>query len=307
MDQAEREKLASEAASELVRIEADLELSGGKSEAEEVASEVKKEDLEEKEVEKPQEKVENRGKYVEYDLRERGIGKLLESTGYEWSVKRATYVDEGVYKPFMALKRSLLLMCTDYKKHRYQYLAHKVAQIMMDKFLMNRVRGESVPLPGALVFERDQEEDQPKSASKVKKGVLKATASKSDFTKWDGKIDTISDINWIYNNLMIADVKPEDAPSPGAWAHLMYHRSNQAAMTEFFTKVYPRLIPSKSAVEKLQDKFHDDGRATFDLLDRLLSECGGGPVEVPDIPVVLPEHSGLQDAEGQSAVSPEMP
>jgi len=34
---------------------------------------------------------------------------------------------------------------------------------------------------------------------KKSKGILKATATKADFAKWDGKIDTISDINWIYN------------------------------------------------------------------------------------------------------------
>ena len=30
-------------------------------------------------------------------------------------------------------------------------------------------------------------------------GILQATAVKADFSKWDGKIDTVSDINWIYN------------------------------------------------------------------------------------------------------------
>jgi hypothetical protein len=135
----------------------------------------------------------------------------------------------------------------------------------------------------------------------AKKGVLKATAMKADFTKWDGKIDTIADINWIYNHLMVADVTADDAPSPGAWAHLQYHRSTPEAMTDFFTKVYPRLIPAKS--QKLQDKFHDDGRTTFDLLDRLLAEDEAGEGEIPVLQVVLPERPGLQNQTGQSPVS----
>jgi hypothetical protein len=143
---------------------------------------------------------------------------------------------------------------------------------------------------------------QPVSTEPAKKGVLKATAVKADFKNWDGKIDTISDINWIYNHLMIADVKPEDAPSPGAWAHLQYHRSTPAAMDDFFTKVYPRLIPAKGTIQKMQDKFHDDGRTTFDLLDRLLAEDAAGEGEVPVLQVVLPERSGLQNQTGKPAV-----
>jgi hypothetical protein len=175
---------------------------------------------------------------------------------------------------------------------------------MIDKYLLQRSKGLNVPLPGPLISETSL---NPKNKGKSKKGVLKATAVKADFAKWGGKIDTVADINWIYNHLMVADVKVEDAPSPGAWAHLQYHRSNTAAMAEFFTKVYPRLIPAKGTIQKLADKLHDDGRTTFDLLERLLAECGGSTEQVPVLPVVLPERPGLQNKAGEPVVSQESP
>jgi len=244
----------------------------------------------------------SRGKYTELELRSRGIGKFHKTRTHEWTTKLSTYHDEEVKRAYLAVKRSLDLLCTDVEGWQYHEIAHKVAQIMIDRFLLQRSKGQDVPVPGPVV-----NANMLQSAPPIRKGkgILKATAVKADFAKWDGKIDTISDINWIYNHLMIADVKPSDAPSPGAWAHLQYHRSTPAAMDEFFTKVYPRLIPAKGTIQKMQDLFHDDGRTTFDLIERLLKEDEGSAGQVSVLPMVLPERPGLQDTAGQSAVSQE--
>jgi hypothetical protein len=247
---------------------------------------------------------ENEGKYTELELRTRGVGKFHPTQTREWATKLSTYHDEDVKRAFMAIKRSLRLICTDVENYHYHELAHQVAQIMIDKFLLQRCKGENVPIPGPVISESSL---QSPAGSTPDSDALKPTAIKADFTKWDGKIDTISDINWIYMHLMISDVKPEDAPSPGAWAHLQYHRSSTDAMAEFFTKVYPRLIPSKSVIQKMEEKAHDDGRTTFDLLDRLLAEDAAGEGEVPVLPVVLPQRPGLQNQAGESAVPQEGP
>jgi hypothetical protein len=246
---------------------------------------------------------ENRGKYTEQELRDRGVGKFHATDTREWVMKVSTYHDEEVKRAFMAIKRSLRLLCTDVEGYHYIETAHNVAQIMIDRFLLQRSKGQKVPIPGPVISESSIQ-PAPKVA---KTGVLKATAMKADFTKWDGKINTVEDINWIYNHLMVADVKASDAPSPGAWAHLQYHRSNTAAMAEFFTKVYPRLIPAKGTIQKMQDLLHDDGRTTFDLLDRLLAEDAAGEGEVPVLSVELPERPRLQDEAGQSPVPEESP
>lgn len=246
-----------------------------------------------------------RGKYTEQELRDRGVGKFHQADTREWVMKLSTYHDEEVKRAFMAIKRSLRLLCTDVEGYHYIELAHQVAQIMIDKFLLQRCKGQDVPVPGPVVSASSLQSAP--GGEKPAPAGLKPTALKADFTKWDGKIDAVSDINWIYNHLMVADVKPEDAPSPGAWAHLLYHRSSTEAMAEFFTKVYPRLIPSKSAIQKMEDKLHDDGRATFDLLERLLKECEESPGQIPVLQLGGRKHPGLQDQAGQSAVPEEVP
>lgn len=246
----------------------------------------------------------SRGKYTELELRERGIGKFHENRTHEWATKLSTYHDEEVKGAFLAVKRSMALICTDVDGYQYHEIAHRVAQIMIDKYLLQRSKGQDVPTPGPVISESSL---QPVAKAVKGKGILKATAKKADFKNWDGKIDTVTDINWIYNHLMISDVSAEDAPSPGAWAHLQYHRSTPAAMDEFYSKVYPRLIPAKGTIQKMQDKFHDDGRTTFDLLDRLLAECEGSSEQVSVLPMVLPKRPGLQDETGQSAIPQEGP
>ncbi|MHC4735525.1 MAG: hypothetical protein ACYTDW_13870, partial [Planctomycetota bacterium] len=102
----------------------------------------------------------NKGKYTELELKNRGVGKFHATQTREWDVKLSTYHDEEVKRVFVSLKASLRLLCTDAEDYHYIEIAHKVAQIIIDKFLLQRSRGQDVP---------------------------------------DGKIDTISDINWIYN------------------------------------------------------------------------------------------------------------
>jgi hypothetical protein len=257
-------------------------------------------------VEKKSEKTEgvSRGRYTELELRARGVGKFQQLKTHDWNTKLSTYHDEEVKRAFMAIKRSLSVVCTDADGYQYYEIVHSVAQIIMDRFLINRSKGKDIPVPEPLV---PMSSLQPAPKAEKGKGILKATAKRDDFKNWDGKIDTISDINWIYNHLMVADVKPEDAPSPGAWAHLQYHRSSPAAMDDFFTKVYPRLIPAKGVIQKLQDKLHDDGRTTFELLERLLAEDAAGEGEVPVLPMVLPERPGLQDQTGEPAIPQKSP
>ena len=138
----------------------------------------------------------SKGKYTELELRTRGIGKFHDTRTEEWATKLSTYHDEEVKRAYLAIKRSLALLCTDVDGFQYHEIAHQAAQVILDKYLLQRSKGQDVPIPGPVVSESSLQ-----SAPKVKqgKGILKATATKADFAKWDGKIDTVSDINWIYN------------------------------------------------------------------------------------------------------------
>ena len=92
-------------------------------------------------------------------------------------------------------------------------------------------------------------------------------------------IDPIRDLTWIYNNIAVKDVKPSEAPSPGAYAYLRWVQKDEQNEIDFFTKVYPRIIPAKSQIDK-ENNFNDDNRSTFDLLNRLSGEGKDGSGEI---------------------------
>ena len=96
----------------------------------------------------------------------------------------------------------------------------------------------------------------------------------------DAEIDPIRDLTWIYNNMAVKNVKPSDAPSPGAYAHLQFVQENDQNKVDFFTRVYPRIIPAKSQVENVS-RYNDDNRTTLDILDRLQGESKDGSGEIP--------------------------
>ena len=45
------------------------------------------------------------------------------------------------------------------------------------------------------------------------------------------------------------DVNPEDAPGPSAWNLRQWVRSGDKAMTAFFTKILPKMMPIRSSLE----------------------------------------------------------
>ena len=107
---------------------------------------------------------ESKGKYTELELRTRGIGKFHATQTPEWDTKLSTYHDEEVKRAFMAIKRSLRLICTDVENYHYIELAHQVAQIMIDKFLLQRCKGQNVPIPGPVISESSLQSAQTQSA-----------------------------------------------------------------------------------------------------------------------------------------------
>ncbi|GAI01757.1 unnamed protein product, partial [marine sediment metagenome] len=64
--------------------------------------------------EKKSEKTESvsKGKYTELELRARGVGKFKETKTHDWATKLSTYHDEEVKRAYLAIKRSLDLLCT---------------------------------------------------------------------------------------------------------------------------------------------------------------------------------------------------
>ena len=86
-----------------------------------------------------------------------------------------------------------------------------------------------------------------------------------------GEHDPIGDIRWVFQALGSEGLKPEDAPSAGAWAYFCQLKEDQMMRKDFYRTVAPRLLPSKSQLDKGDDRV-DDGRKLFGIIERLLRE-----------------------------------
>jgi hypothetical protein len=82
----------------------------------------------------------------------------------------------------------------------------------------------------------------------------------------------IEDIRWVFHALGAKDLKPEDAPSTGAWNLLQTLKYNEIALNQFYTTVYPKLLPTRAQLEKGENNRAEDGRKQFDLIDQILRE-----------------------------------
>lgn len=82
--------------------------------------------------------------------------------------------------------------------------------------------------------------------------------------------DIKADLLWAYWALGAKDIKPEDAPSPGAWFIYAKTKDNDLAQKSFINQTIPKLLPTKAQMEK--DDRAEDGRKQFDLIERLLRE-----------------------------------
>jgi len=110
----------------------------------------------------------------------------------------------------------------------------------------------------------------------------------------------IEDIRWVFHALGAKDLKPEDAPSSGAWYLLQTLKTDDLARKSFYTTVYPKLLPNKAQMEK-NDRA-EDGRKQFDLIERLLREPD---VDAPVLSDV--EKSAVKVGTRQLAISPAGP
>ncbi len=84
-----------------------------------------------------------------------------------------------------------------------------------------------------------------------------------------GSSDFHDDARWVYQHIAVADVKPEDAPTPGAWALLKWAKRNE---DRFFEQV----MPKANAAKQSHDPFFDDldyPDHSMELIQKALDEA----------------------------------
>lgn len=75
-------------------------------------------------------------------------------------------------------------------------------------------------------------------------------------------------IRWVHLNMFVDDVKPEDAPNSGAYGWLKRCQQSPSTMDDFYTKVYPKLLPSKAVMDSASRR-KDDGRELIELNEEI--------------------------------------
>jgi len=63
------------------------------------------------------------------------------------------------------------------------------------------------------------------------------------------------DTLWVYRSLGLAEVKPKDAPSPGAWSLLRWAKRNE---DRFFEHTMPKVMTHKKKMKVTEDLYEDD-------------------------------------------------
>lgn len=94
---------------------------------------------------------------------------------------------------------------------------------------------------------------------------------KADFEDMD--MDPMATMEFVFNHIGVDDVRPEDAPCPGAWSYLENVKADPELRKDFYSRVWPKLL--KQVDNDEHRRFEDDGRKIIDLAERLEAETDG--------------------------------
>ena len=106
----------------------------------------------------------------------------------------------------------------------------------------------------------------------------KADDGKVDAKVFEGKEATsLEVVRWVSRNVMIKDVKAEDAPSADAWALMWWIQRSTAQANDFWLRIWPKTLPASTT--ETTKGFEDDGEV-IDLIERVRKEAACGQVRV---------------------------
>ena len=82
-------------------------------------------------------------------------------------------------------------------------------------------------------------------------------------------------VQWVFDNMHNRGVKQKDAPTLGAWGLLQECREDGTTRRNFYMSVWPKLLPSRSELDK-EGQFEDDNRDLEGHLEELAKWHGRG-------------------------------
>jgi len=93
------------------------------------------------------------------------------------------------------------------------------------------------------------------------------------------KSDMRAAVEWVFENLGLDDVQPEDAPSAGAWSMFEVYRVTNERKLEFYTQFAAKLLPTRSQLD-IDDARKGDGKD----IDRWIEDNLQVPSDSPEDP-----------------------
>ncbi len=75
-------------------------------------------------------------------------------------------------------------------------------------------------------------------------------------------------VNWVAKHIAVNDACAIDAPSAEAWGMLRWAQSSNHNEREFWTSIYPKLLPTRTQIDA-EARFSDDGRTIITIIDRV--------------------------------------
>ena len=106
-------------------------------------------------------------------------------------------------------------------------------------------------------------------------------ADRSDF---DGKpeISEAEAVRWVAANMFIANIRPIDAPSAGAWSLYAACQDDQKFRSEFYRGPWTKLLPTRSEIDA-NAKFGDESRELQDTISRVEKAQADSKIDDRDV------------------------
>lgn len=193
------------------------------------------------------------------DMKAAGVGRFVPARNGDvaWGAKKRIYEGERVWGYYNGARERYKVTFTTADGFIDQAKANEVAQAEIDNLILKRAGGIAVVLPG----QKEEVEKKEDAATKdVFAGKQEASYAES---MW-----------WIYRNLKIDGVKPEDCPDSGTWGYYQMLLGNPDAQAKFYETVFPK-VAGKEVDEKTM--VEDDKRVHFkvlDILDKEFADAG---------------------------------
>lgn len=93
--------------------------------------------------------------------------------------------------------------------------------------------------------------------------------------------DMVTQVSWVAKNMDVSEdlIRFEDIPCAEAWGMLQSYKASGERKQEFWDKVYPKLMPSRSQLDEGKVKKEVDGAEilrAIEKLEKIRARVGGG-------------------------------